>query len=312
MRQLLGRIKASTQILAITFVEGWIMETTIKARADIDARLRDYAATHSLVKDASMCSSCVSKTLSRTSADVESLCQYGSEIANIARRAEAIALLRPADDPEKAFVSERSRLSSLRLADIVPEIALIEHEIFVANACNFTIMMTGQLIPGDVTLPACISKLSSAGAARREQFRPIYDEMQRLRSDIEKQRKTLTCIEYRRVLESLPDETRHKAGSATKRWQAAWKDMVEAELRKLVQNSPRSLEFQPGPLTDLLQHDFEFWRKRNQKAATSVPTTEYETWSGYRRGYDLYGELSANIHQFDSTLRLPFEIREEN
>ena len=70
---------------------------------------------------------------------------------------------------------------------------------------------------------------------KNEQFKSLYGEIEKRQTEI-----TLQCLEYRQVLENLPNrkcEAITKKGTdATSLWKATWKLATEIELENMIKD----------------------------------------------------------------------------
>ena len=81
----------------------------------------------------------------------------------------------------------------------------------------------------------------------------------------------------------------------------------------MINQPPGAPATPPRPLTQLFNYNFEAWsNKGKNKSATVVPRNDYENWPGYKRGLQLYGELSGTIHQYNDTSRQLYNIKDSN
>lgn len=198
---------------------------------------------------------------------------------------------------------------------------------FEANVRAFTGLMTGQQVDPTKRPTFCFEQLMKTGAAKSQQFDLMYAEIQRLRDMVERQNQVITSLEYRRLLENLPNKghydkvlrlTLPKDKTATKYWKATWKDLVEQETRLMIQ----STSAQPAaattaktkrPLSDLFESDFQYWLLKNPNSkASSVPEQDFRAWSAYNGGEKLYSELSSTIHQYDGSSGEPYDFKLTN
>ena len=188
---------------------------------------------------------------------------------------------------------------------------------FVENVHVFTEMMTGQGVEKDLTLKQCFARLSTTGAARIQHLKPLFEQMQTLRKTVDRQRQIITSLEYRRLLEHIPKQsyyiralnlTSPRQQTGTRFWQAAWKNWVEKELQIMMTTGSA-----PSPLAELFKYSLDDWKsKKGNQNKTSVHDTNFEEWPCYKRGLQLYGELSSNIHKYDDMKFSPYDIDDSN
>ena len=189
------------------------------------------------------------------------------------------------------------------------------------NLRTFTEMMTGQLTADTDTNRYCFYLLEKTGAAKSQHLQPILEEIERLRDTVETQRQIITSLGYRRLIEHLPNRSHYDKTLAlqshqknsTRYWSEIWRGLVVQELNNMINKPPGTPVTPPRPLTQLFNYNFEAWRnKAKNKSATAVPPSEYENWPGYKRGLQLYGELSGTIHQYNDTSRQLYNIKDSN
>ena len=216
--------------------------------------------------------------------------------------------------------SEASREGRLYLPDS-KEVNLESLIVFQRNVGTFTEMMTGQRTDGTEGTQHYFYHLSKTGAARNQHLQPILEEIGRLRDTVETQRQIITSLGYRRLIEHLPNKSHYDRALAlqpheknsTRYWCEIWRGLVVQELNNMINKTPGTPATQPRPLTQLFHYNFGSWRNKGQnKLATAVPPSEYEKWPGYKRGLQLYGELSVTIHQYNDTSRQLYNIKDSN
>ena len=182
-------------------------------------------------------------------------------------------------------------------------------------------MMTGQPMKATETTTNCFQQLLNTGAAKSQHLQPILEEIGRLRDTVETQRQIITSLGYRRLIEHLPNKLHYDSTLAlqpyeknsTRYWCEIWRGLVVHELNNMINKPPGTPATPPRPLTQLFKYNFEAWRnKTKNKLATAVPPSEYENWPGYKRGLQLYGELSGTIHQYNNTSRQLYDIKDSN
>ncbi len=159
---------------------------------------------------------------------------------------------------------------------------------------------------------------------RTEQWRIVYEELDKLRAANERQHHLLTCLEYRHILEHLPPA--RLTGDATARWQKLWEEIVNKELDLLFQGNPG-----PRTLTSLFKDKVDKLSGPKKQAVQTEITRQlavpqvvenialninnqpqrvaqdrilYKEWPGYRRGHDLYAELSHSIHNYGDRYKI--------
>lgn len=182
-------------------------------------------------------------------------------------------------------------------------------------------MMTGQPIKAMETPAVCYQRLYNTGAAKSQHLQPILEEIERLRDTVEAQSQIITSLGYRRLIEQLPNRLYYDRTLAlqpyektyARYWREVWEGLVVQELNNMINIPPGTSATPPRPLTHLLDHSFEIWRKRGRnRFAIAVPSNDYRDWPGYKRGLQLYGELSGTIHQYNDPSTQPYNIKDSN
>lgn len=193
--------------------------------------------------------------------------------------------------------------------------------VFNRNLRTFTEMMIGKPLIAAENTKHCFQQLLNTGAAQSQHLQPILEEIGRLRDTVETQRQIITSLGYRRLIEHLPNKLHYDRNLAlksheqnsTRYWCETWRGLVVQELTNMINKPPGTPAIPPRPLTQLFNYNFEAWRnKTKNKSATAVPPSEYENWPGYKRGLQLYGELSGTIHQYNDTSRQLYNIKDSN
>lgn len=208
-------------------------------------------------------------------------------------------------------------------SEVSRKLPSVEQEKFQSGVCQFVEYMTGRK---DLEYQGAVDVLRDLAGKRSNQWSILHNEMKEKDSEITRQKQIITCLEYRHVLENLPNKScSHfvaKGDSATSRWKETWKLAVELKLDNMIsdhiisRNPSQPGTTPPAPpsrLRPLLQRDFDFWAsKRLAKASIPAPgvsTTSspllvqhyqppYVEWSIYQRGATLYNELSSTIHGY--------------
>lgn len=170
-----------------------------------------------------------------------------------------------------------------------------------------------------------------ATSIERRRWSFLLDELQRLRDQNSYHEQIITCLQYRHVLECLPNKDVIKrelkltpSTGATSIWQHTWKLAVKAEVKIMLQNHINQINGAAGkapstgaasgaraattasvrPLTSVLENDFRYWALANRQSIVNmagkakVGGVPYQTWPSYIRGDGLYNELSSNIHSY--------------
>ena len=130
-----------------------------------------------------------------------------------------------------------------------------------------------------------INSLREISKRRDPQLRYLYDEIQTLRAEIATHERIITCLEYRHVLESLPQKSSlknngllAKTKDATTIWKHTWKLAVEKQLTAMLEAKiderivasgnaapQRTATHSDLHLETLLRFDFEYWVRTNPK-----------------------------------------------
>ncbi|CAH0044102.1 unnamed protein product [Clonostachys solani] len=206
-----------------------------------------------------------------------------------------------------------------RYENAFPLTALLE-----ANFCMFARMDTGtQAI---FSWPEAYQRLKLSAEERASKWGAIYQEIETLRGTIEEQRQIITCLEYRHILEHLPPD--RVPGKGGPKWMNLWEEVVnqELDLQFLGDFGPRALT----PLFEKKVKDLSNARRQaiakeinrqitvaqangllpakpasiaqsvnvdhtNIHGGVKIP---YKEWPGYRRGEDMYSDLSEMIHGY--------------
>ncbi|CAH0018170.1 unnamed protein product [Clonostachys rhizophaga] len=193
-----------------------------------------------------------------------------------------------------------------------------------ANFCMFARMDTGtQAI---TTWPEAFQRLKLSAEERSSKWGAIYQEIETLRGTIEEQRQIITCLEYRHILEHLPPD--RVPGKGGPKWMNLWEEVVNQELDlQLLGN------FGPRALTPLFEKKVKDLTRARLQAITNEINRQitvaqangrlpakpmniaqeinaapnniyggvkvpYKEWPGYRRGEDMYSDLSEMIHGY--------------
>lgn len=169
-----------------------------------------------------------------------------------------------------------------------------------------------------------VQKLKEFAKHHNQHYKYLYDEIQRLQRDIALHQQIIVCLEYRHVLESLPQKDIIESwGDAkddhTSQWKSTWEKAARIQLTAMLEVLIDRKTVEAGtpmlvgprrplsaPLTELFQFDFDYWVRKHQKALKAMVTSqqadlatmEYSEFRSYQRGYHLYGELSTNIHDY--------------
>ncbi|CAG9993553.1 unnamed protein product [Clonostachys byssicola] len=191
-----------------------------------------------------------------------------------------------------------------------------------ANFCLFA-----RADPGAPAIPSwqvtswaeAFKKLKLSAEERASKWGAIYQEIETLRGTIEEQRQIITCLEYRHILEHLPPD--RVPGKGGPKWMNLWEEVVNQELDLQLQG-----DFGPRALTPLFEKKVKDLSKARCQAVTNeinrqiglaqAPTNiaqeinarskkpkgedkiPYKEWPGYRRGEDMYSDLSEMIHGY--------------
>ncbi len=226
-----------------------------------------------------------------------------------------------------AFQKLRNRgfwADSLREDDYWGNITGCTLIMLTGNIREFTGMMTGEVVKQDEQAGQCVDRLRTIGASRTQHLKPLFEQMQALQKTVNRQRQIITSLGYRRLLEHIPAKSYYidtlqldrQQQTATRFWQAAWKDWVKKELQTMLEKGSASGSTS-SPLADLFQFDLDRWKskmaKKDKKSVPdTVPDTDFEEWLCYKRGLSLYGELSSNIHNYDDMKFSPYDIDDSN
>ncbi|MCJ1467358.1 hypothetical protein MMC07_005982 [Pseudocyphellaria aurata] len=145
----------------------------------------------------------------------------------------------------------------------------------------------------DLTLQVILSKLHTFGAQRRHKYASLINKIDELKEDIADKQRVITCLGFRHVLETLPDQVElghcfknWRASSGTASWQKAWKFVVERELVLMLFEKLQELSAagqvalsiasrakgldKSKPLRELFGSDFDNWFKNKGKGAISL------------------------------------------
>lgn len=197
----------------------------------------------------------------------------------------------------------------------------LNYRSFVYRVEAFVEIVAGHRVPvpdqSDQTtnVQLFFQELRKYGAAKWEQFVPLYRKIQELNDTVESQKQMITALAYRHLIEHLPDQEYYKSTVSEKKgdklnekdyWKLMWEDMVLQELSLMVKG-----DFAPRDLTTLFDYSFKLWRRDN-KTATSVPREKFKEWPNYRRGEAFYGELSNNIHLYQGKQETTYDIHDSN
>lgn len=174
-----------------------------------------------------------------------------------------------------------------------------------------------------------LDSLSRIAAQRNKQWETLYKAIEKYRSQIAEQEKIIICLEYRHVLENLPNMTSlqnqfnaNDFGNNTKNWECTWTLAVRDELELMIEefiqiaNNIPTVPRRPRPFRELLQYNFDVWTKKNRRrilgttppANTSLVQTHdppFQDWNCFTRGKGMYSELSANIHGYGKSYDVP-------
>lgn len=151
--------------------------------------------------------------------------------------------------------------------------------------CLFVEFMTGRK---DLGYQGAIDFLRDLAVKRSNQWSILYKKIEENDSEITRQKQIITCLEYRHVLENLPNKNcSHvvaKGYSATSVWKETWKLAVELELEDMIRgyinsrNPSQPGTIPPAPtsrLRPLLQSDFDFWAsKRLPKQVSQLAVSQ--------------------------------------
>lgn len=204
----------------------------------------------------------------------------------------------------------------------------VVHQQFQLRVCAFVEMITRKR---DQSYADALDSLSGIAAQRSKQGETLYKAIEKYRSQIAEQEKIIICLEYRHVLENLPNMTslrNHFGANAlgndnnTKNWECTWTLAVTDELEHMIEefthaaNNIQTVARRPRPFRELLQFKFDIWVKKNRKtilgttppANTSLVQTHnppFQDWTCFTRGKGMYSELSANIHGYGKSCDVP-------
>ena len=176
--------------------------------------------------------------------------------------------------------------------------------------------------------------LRETSVVKNEQFKILYEEIEKQRTEITLQRHIITCLEYRQALENLPNrkcEAITKKGTdATSLWKAMWKLATEIELENMIKDhiiletpelaSEPLSKLSSSRLRPLIKRDFDYWASKKLGQATSLEVARpgirhdlphlrrynppYQDWSVYQRGLTMYNELSSTIHRYGKSYKV--------
>jgi len=115
------------------------------------------------------------------------------------------------------------------------------HHHFQLNVCKFGTLLTGKI---SQNYPDALQALRDFGGQRTQQWKLIYAEVEKLSAEIACHKQIIACLEYRHVLESLPNKDAIKRKfsltkapqAATPAWQYTWKLAVEACIESMLQD----------------------------------------------------------------------------
>ena len=202
----------------------------------------------------------------------------------------------------------------------------VVHQQFQLRVCAFVEMITRKR---DRSYADALDSLSVVAAKRSKQWETLYKAIEKYRSQIAEQEKIIICLEYRHVLETLPNTTSlgnhftpNELGNNTKNWECTWTLAVTDELEHMIEefinaaNNIPPVAHQPRPFRELLQYHFDGWTRYNRKmilrttpqANTSLVQTHnppYQDWPCFTRGKSMYSELSENIHGYGKSYDVP-------
>ena len=174
-----------------------------------------------------------------------------------------------------------------------------------------------------------LDSLSGIAAQRSKQWETLYKAIEKYRSQIAEQEKIIICLEYRHVLENLPNMTSlgkrfsaNDLSNNTKTWECTWTLAVTDELEHMIDefinaaNNITTVARRPRPFRELLQFKFDVWTRKNRRtilgttspANTSLVQTHnppFQDWPCFTRGKAMYSELSANIHGYGKSYDVP-------
>lgn len=212
-----------------------------------------------------------------------------------------------------------------------PRLLSAEQDKFQSNVCLFVEAKTGRK---GLNFQQGIQMLREMSVVKNEQFKILYEEIEKQRTEITLQQQIITCLEYRHVLKNLPNRKHEvivkKDTDATSLWKVTWKLAVESELENMIKDHIISNIQEPGSgsqsdhtsssFRPLIQRDFNYWANKKLSQATSLegshPGTKhdlfhlrrynplYHEWSIYQRGLTLYNELSSTIHQYGKSYKV--------
>ena len=135
-----------------------------------------------------------------------------------------------------------------------------------------------------------ILTLRDMSVNRNEQAKVLYEAIQTQQTQIHLQQQIISCLEYRHVLEELPNTESTmstppmlKHGHAVA-WKTTWRLAVECELNEMIKihikplptesTAATSIESKRSKLRNFLQYDFEHWVKDSTQLKEAIKIGE--------------------------------------
>ncbi|KAI9894273.1 MAG: hypothetical protein M1814_004127 [Vezdaea aestivalis] len=154
-----------------------------------------------------------------------------------------------------------------------------EHDKFQSNICLFVEARTSQ---EGLRYSEAIQKLREMSFIKNEQSKVLYEAFSKQQAEIALQQRIITCLEYRHILERLPNKKHllslRSGKSATATWQTTWNLAIQTELESMIKAyllrsdsdseetyelsssvPPDDQEIRLSPLRLLIQRDFDDW-----------------------------------------------------
>lgn len=204
----------------------------------------------------------------------------------------------------------------------------VKSSLLALNLIEFAVIIIGCDPNEILTKFAAISKLRNAADDKKRQWGIFYDTIERLQGSIDEQKQIIASLEYRHVLEKLPqtelngfktvDQARRRhdtnpQGGSSGAWHTTWEMACRNEITHMVQLANKTpTETTQQPLELLLRYDFDkYWaapKRRPNLTMNGHFQDPYMKWPSYQYGRNLFGLLSDNIHGHGRT----YEVDERN